>query len=108
DGPSPASVEHHVKRWISAWQCAPAFLVVESGNVGGRFHAHGLLTAGLQNRRALWADWHRRYGRCRFEPIPDDDRRTVDHYVAKYCAKETLDGTVLPMRWWVTPDGRWE
>lgn len=107
-GPSPVSVERHVKAWISAWRLAPAFMVVEAGTAGtGRYHAHGLLTTRGQRRVALWADWWRRYGRCEFRPLVPDDDDGLQLYVTKYCCKRTMDGHVLPMRWWVTQDGRW-
>lgn len=104
DGPTEQAVETHVQKWITSHRIAPAFFCVERGTSGQRrWHAHGLLgpIAGQPvewSRQTMWNDWRRRYGRCSFLRLEPD--KGAEWYVAKYCAKG------LPVRWWITADGR--
>ena len=106
DGPSPESVEAHVKLWVRSLRIKPAFFVVERGWSGARrWHAHGLLgTIEDQpiewSRQQMWNDWRKRYGRCSFLRL--EPEHGAEWYVAKYCAKG------VPLRWWITVNGRWE
>jgi hypothetical protein len=58
----------------------------EFGAVGGRWHAHGLISGVSQLERAFWwQEAFRRFGRTRIEPF--DPERAGAFYAAKYAAK---------------------
>jgi len=109
NGPSQTSVERHVLRWCSDVPIKNAFVVPERGqSVTRRWHAHGVLGGWKYDERplrprALWRDWHGRYGRCSFTPIEQTKIIGCSHYVAKYCLKWTPD---FQPRWWITKNGR--
>lgn len=58
----------------------------EFGALGGRWHAHGLLSGVSHlSRKFWWAEAFRRFGRTRIEPF--DRERAGAFYAAKYAAK---------------------
>lgn len=93
DGPSPASVARHTRRFCEAHpDIGPWFFVVERGTSGQfRCHSHGLIgpPPGPLPLRAqmVWRRWAERYGRNTVEPLRDETR-DLRWYVTKYITKE--------------------
>jgi hypothetical protein len=58
----------------------------EFGGLGGRWHAHGLISGVSRlERKFWWREAFRRFGRTRIEPF--DPERAGAFYAAKYAAK---------------------
>lgn len=58
----------------------------EFGRLGGRWHAHGLVSGVSRlSREFWWREAFRRFGRTRIEPF--DPKRAACFYAAKYAAK---------------------
>lgn len=105
EGPTLEAVRYHVGNWISSQDLRPAFYCAERGTSGQRrWHAHGLLGGHgpmhlEADRRSLWSDWHKRFGRCSFEGLQEQGGCLA--YVSKYCFKG------LPTQWWISEDATW-
>jgi hypothetical protein len=61
-------------------------LAEEFGQIGGRWHLHGLATGvGQLSRKFWWSQAHALFGRCRIEP--PKRAKAAAFYAAKYAAK---------------------
>lgn len=64
-------------------------LFIESGELYGKVHLHGLLRFHSGQRptaRTIWKHWFDRYGRARVEEI--ESREAVANYCCKYVTKQ--------------------
>jgi hypothetical protein len=90
---SEDSVRRCSERWFHRQQPGvPVFYGIDPNPSGdGGHHLHGILaTSGGMYRKDAWADWWKRYGVNRIEPILNIGG------VSGYCAKYPLTGA----RWW--------
>ncbi len=76
-----ADIQAHAGASDVGWVFAEEF-----GALGGRWHAHGLISGVSRlERRFWWQEAFRRFGRTRIEPF--DPGRAGAFYAAKYAAK---------------------
>lgn len=92
DAPCSDGAMKAIQEWIGDIQAhagaSPVGWVIaeEFGALGGRWHAHGLVS-GVSHliREFWWREAFRRFGRTRIEPF--DPERAACFYAAKYAAK---------------------
>lgn len=76
-----ADIQAHAGARPVGWVIAEEF-----GALGGRWHAHGLVSGVSRLERAFWwREAFRRFGRTRIQPF--DPTRAACFYAAKYAAK---------------------
>jgi hypothetical protein len=76
----------HFKYFMQDHARGCSYFVAFEPNPGrAGYHAHALLHALEQQRKALWQDWFQQHGRNRIEPI--ESKGDVVSYCAKYVTK---------------------
>lgn len=92
DAPCSDAAMKAIAEWLADIQAQAGAIDVgwviaeEFGALGGRWHAHGLISGVSRlQRKFWWREAFRRFGRTRIEPF--DPERAGAFYAAKYAAK---------------------
>lgn len=92
DAPCSDAAMNGITEWLADVQAHAGgsqvgwVICEEFGAVGGRWHAHGLVSGVARLERMFWwREAFRRFGRTRIEPF--DPERAACFYAAKYAAK---------------------
>jgi len=98
DGPSTSRARHHTERFLNTLPGPRLgyFYCVERGGIGGRAHAHALLSIepvamGVTGKSIDHA-WGSRFGRCQLRSY--DPELGAAHYCGKYITKAPLSWDV--------------